>query len=233
MLFRSRVEAAGGQGAFYAVDLADAAAIENTVAATLADLGTPYAVINNASTYPRGAVVEMSRADFERTFAVNVIAPWHVCKLFGPSMIVAGRGVVINIASSRAMDPTPTGANYAASKSALISLTKTLAAEWAAHNIRVNSILPGVAMTAMPLENTTVEELIARGKKQIPLGRIATAEDMAGVAAFLVSPDASYITGQGIAVTGGRTMVPQNILWLILKRVESRATISLNNRAIT
>jgi NAD(P)-dependent dehydrogenase (short-subunit alcohol dehydrogenase family) len=106
------------------------------------------------------------------------------------------------------MDPTPTGANYAASKSALISLTKTLAAEWAKHNIRVNSILPGVSMTAQPLENTTPEELIARGKKLVPLGRIGYPEDMAGLAAFLVGPDAAYMTGQGIAMTGGRTMVP-------------------------
>ena len=106
------------------------------------------------------------------------------------------------------MDPTPTGANYAASKAALISFTKTLAAEWAEHNIRVNSILPGVSLTAQPLENTTPEELIARGKKQVPLGRIGYPDDMAGLAAFLVSSDAAYMTGQGIAMTGGRVMVP-------------------------
>lgn len=203
-----QVEAEGGKGAFYAVDLAQAEDISRAVEATLADLGTPYIVINNASTYPRATVIDMARADFERTLAVNLTAPWHICKLFGPAMIAAKRGIVINIASNRAMDATPNGANYAASKSALISLTKTLAAEWAAHNIRVNSILPGVSMTAMPLENTTPEELIERGKKQVPLGRIGYPEDMAGVAAFLVSPDAAYITGQGIVVAGGRGMVP-------------------------
>jgi len=203
-----QVEAAGGRGAFYAVDLGEGAAIEKAVRAVQAELGTPYAVINNASTYPRAPVVEMKRQDFERTIRVNLTAPWHICHLFGPAMIEAGRGVVINIASCRAMDPTPTGANYAASKAALISLTKTLAAEWARHNIRVNSILPGVSMTAQPLENTTPEELIERGKRLVPLGRIGYPEDMAGLAAFLVSPDAAYMTGQGIAMTGGRTMIP-------------------------
>jgi NAD(P)-dependent dehydrogenase (short-subunit alcohol dehydrogenase family) len=153
-------------------------------------------------------VLDMTRSDFERTLAVNLVAPWYICKLLGPSMIATKRGVVINIASSRAMDPTPTGANYAASKAALISLTKTLASEWAEHNIRVNSILPGVSLTAQPLENTTPEELIARGKKQVPLGRIGYPDDMAGLAAFLVSSDAAYMTGQGIAMTGGRVMVP-------------------------
>ena len=202
------VERQGGTGAFYAVDLANADAIVKAVDATLSDLGMPYVLINNASTYPRATVLDMTRSDFERTLAVNLVAPWHICKLFGPSMIATKRGVVINIASSRAMDPKPTGANYAASKAALISFTKTLAAEWAEHNIRVNSILPGVSLTAQPLENTTPEELIARGKKQVPLGRIGYPDDMAGLAAFLVSSDAAYMTGQGIAMTGGRVMVP-------------------------
>lgn len=203
-----QVKAAGGQGVFHAVDLGDGAAIEKAVQAVRTELGTPYAIINNASTYPRATVVDMSRDDFERTIRVNLTAPWHICHLFGPAMIAAARGVIINISSCRAMDPTPTGANYAASKSALISLTKTLAAEWAKHNIRVNSILPGVSMTAQPLENTTPEELIERGKKLVPLGRIGYPDDMAGLAAFLVSPDAAYMTGQGIAMTGGRTMIP-------------------------
>jgi NAD(P)-dependent dehydrogenase (short-subunit alcohol dehydrogenase family) len=202
------VESAGGKGAFYKVDLAHADQIEKAAKATLADLGTPFLVINNASTYPRGSVLEMKRADFERTMMVNAIAPWHVCKLFGAAMIEKKRGIVINIASNRAMDATPNGANYAASKSALISLTKTLAAEWASHGIRVNSIMPGVSLTAMPLENTTKEELIERGKKLIPLGRIGYPEDMAGIAAFLASSEAAYITGQGIVVSGGRGMVP-------------------------
>jgi 2-hydroxycyclohexanecarboxyl-CoA dehydrogenase len=203
-----QVTAAGGHGAFYAVDLGDAAAIERAVEATVSDLGTPYVVVNNASIYPRATVIEMTRAQFEKTISVNLVAPWHICHLVGPAMMKAGRGVVINVASCRAMDPTPTGANYAASKSALISLTKTLAAEWAKHNIRVNAILPGVSMTAQPLENTTPEELIERGHKLVPLGRIGYPEDMAGLAAFLVSSDAAYMTGQGIAMTGGRTMIP-------------------------
>lgn len=201
-------KASGADGKFYAVDLADPVAIENTVADVLKDFGAPYLIINNASTYPRASVIDMQREAFEKTIAVNLVAPWHICHLFGPAMTKAGRGVVINVASCRAMDPTPNGANYAASKSALISLTKTLAAEWAKHNVRVNSILPGVSMTAQPLENTTVEELVERGKKLVPLGRVGYPEDMAGLAAFLASPDAAYLTGQGIAVTGGRTMIP-------------------------
>ena len=98
---------------------------------------------------------------------------------------------------------------YACTKAAILSLTKTVALEWAKHNIRCNCIIPGVSFTAQPLENTTPEELIARGQKRIPLGRIGYPDDMAGLAAYLVSADAAYMTGQGVAMNGGAVLVPQ------------------------
>ena len=87
-------------------------------------------------------------------------------------------------------------------------MTKSLALEWAKHNIRVNAIIPGVSFTAQPLENTTPEELLERGRKTIPLGRVGYPDDVAGLAAYLVSADAAYMTGQGVAINGGRQMVP-------------------------
>jgi NAD(P)-dependent dehydrogenase (short-subunit alcohol dehydrogenase family) len=130
-----------------------------------------------------------------------------IAKAFAPLMIARKRGVIINIASGRALEGTPRGANYACSKAAIISLTKTLALEWAQHNIRVNAIVPGVSFTAQPLEDTTPEELVERGKRSIPLGRVGYPDDMAGLAAFLVSPDASYMTGQAVAMNGGKIMI--------------------------
>ena len=124
-------------------------------------------------------------------------------------MIANKRGVIINIASGRALEGAANGANYAASKAAILSLTKSLALEWAKHNLRVNAIIPGVSFTAQPLENTTPEELIERGRSTIPLGRIGYPDDMAGLAAYLVSADAAYMTGQGVAMNGGRVLVPQ------------------------
>ena len=101
------------------------------------------------------------------------------------------------------------GANYACTKAAILSFTKTLALEWAKHNIRVNAIIPGVSFTAQPLENTTPEELLERGRATIPLGRVGYPDDMAGLAAYLASADASYMTGQGVAMNGGRVLIPQ------------------------
>jgi 2-hydroxycyclohexanecarboxyl-CoA dehydrogenase len=203
-----QVQEAGGEARFFRVDLADSKAIETAVADTLAAFGTPYCVINNASIYPRASVVDMDLAVFEKTLKVNIVAPFHICHLFGPKMLAAKRGVVINIASGRALEGAPKGANYASSKGAILAFTKSLALEWAPHKVRVNAIIPGVSFTAQPLENTNETELLGRGKG-IPMGRIGYPEDMAGLAAYLASADAAYMTGQGVAMNGGKVLVPQ------------------------
>jgi NAD(P)-dependent dehydrogenase (short-subunit alcohol dehydrogenase family) len=204
----AQVKAAGGEARFFQVDLSDAAQIASAVQQTLAAYGTPYLVINNASIYPRSTVIDMKVEDWERTLKVNITAPFLIVRAFGPHMLKEKRGVVINIASGRGVQGAPKGANYAASKAAILSLTKTLALEWAPYNVRVNAIIPGVSMTAQPLENTTPEELAERGKKEIPLGRVGYPDDMAGLAAFMASSDAAYMTGQAVAMNGGRVLVP-------------------------
>jgi 2-hydroxycyclohexanecarboxyl-CoA dehydrogenase len=204
----AQVKAAGGEALFFQVDLSDAAQIASAVEQTLAAYGAPYLVINNASIYPRSTVIDMKVEDWERTLKVNITAPFLIVRAFGPHMLKQKRGVVINIASGRGVEGAPRGANYAASKAAILSLTKTLALEWAPHNVRVNAIIPGVSMTAQPLENTTPEELAERGRKEIPLGRVGYPDDMAGLAAFMASSDAAYMTGQAVAMNGGRVLVP-------------------------
>ncbi len=204
-----QVKAEGGEARFFKVDLGQASEIDSAVKETTAAYGTPYCIVNNASIYPRATVLDMTPEVWERTFRVNITAPWLIVKAFGPAMIACKRGVVINIASGRALEGAVNGANYACTKAAILSLTKTLALEWAKHNIRVNAIIPGVSLTAQPLENSTPERLIERGKAEIPLGRLGYPEDMAGLAAYLVSADASYMTGQGVAMNGGRVLVPQ------------------------
>jgi 2-hydroxycyclohexanecarboxyl-CoA dehydrogenase len=204
-----KVKAEGGEATFFKVDLAQAGEIDAAVKQTLDAYGAPYCIVNNASIFPRASVLDMKPDVWERTFKVNITAPWLIAKAFGPKMIANKRGVVINIASGRALEGAVNGANYACTKAAILSLTKTLALEWAKHNIRVNAIIPGVSFTAQPLENTTPEELLERGKSTIPLGRVGYPDDMAGLAAYLVSADASYMTGQGVAMNGGRVLIPQ------------------------
>jgi NAD(P)-dependent dehydrogenase (short-subunit alcohol dehydrogenase family) len=202
------VKASGGEALFIEVDLADRNDIHRAGAATLAAYGTPYCIINNASIFPRYSILDMDEDVFETTMKVNITASFSIVKFFGPHMIEAGRGVILNIASGRAIGGAPKGIGYASSKGAMLTFTKTVALEWARHNIRCNTIIPGVSFTAQPLADTSEEELVERGRKTIPLGRIGYPEDMAGLAAFLVSADASYMTGQAVAMNGGRILVP-------------------------
>jgi NAD(P)-dependent dehydrogenase (short-subunit alcohol dehydrogenase family) len=203
------IGAAGGEAVFIQADLGNSAEIDAAVARTLTTMGVPYCIVNNASIYPRGSLIDMAPEIWERTLKVNLTAPFLILKAFGPRMIEQKRGVVINIASGRAVEGAANGSGYACSKAAILSLTKSLALEWAKHDVRVNAIIPGVSLTAQPLgEGVTPEELIERGRKTIPLGRIGYPEDMAGLAAFLASADAAYMTGQGVAMNGGRVLIP-------------------------
>jgi 2-hydroxycyclohexanecarboxyl-CoA dehydrogenase len=202
------IAAEGGEACFIKADLARMDDIDAAVVQTLNVYGVPYCIINNASIYPRASVIDMAPETWERTLKINITAPFLILRAFGPKMIERRRGVVINIASGRALEGAVDGAGYACSKAAILSLTKTLALDWARHNIRVNAIIPGVSLTAQPLEGTTPEELIERGRRTIPLGRVGYPEDMAGLAAFLASSDAAYMTGQGVAMNGGRVLVP-------------------------
>lgn len=201
------VRDAGGEITFFKADLQRREDIDAAVAGTMATYGAPYCIINNASIYPRAPTVDMTADQFELAMRVNIMAPFLIVKAFGPKMMERKRGVIINIASGRALEGAAGGVGYASSKGAILSFTKTIAIEWAKHNIRCNSIVPGVSFTAQPLEATNPEELLERGRKSIPLGRVGYPDDMAGLAAFLVSSDAAYMTGQAIAMNGGRVMI--------------------------
>jgi NAD(P)-dependent dehydrogenase (short-subunit alcohol dehydrogenase family) len=202
------VRESGGDAAFFKVDLSSSASIDQAIAASLKAYGVPYGIMNNASIYPRASLIDMPVATFEQTLKINITAPMHILHALGPQMIAQKRGIIINIASGRGVEGAAGGVGYACSKAAILSLTKTVALEWAKHNIRCNAIIPGMSMTAQPLAASTPEELIERGKKRVPLGRIGYPEDVAGLAAFLLSPDAAYMTGQGVAINGGNIMVP-------------------------
>jgi 2-hydroxycyclohexanecarboxyl-CoA dehydrogenase len=204
-----QIHDAGGTAHFIKADLSKPAEIATAAKETLDTYGTPYCLINNASIFPRAKVLDMDPAVWERTFQVNITAPFLIVRAFGPQMIARQRGVIINIASGRGVEGAVNGIGYGCTKAAIISFTKTLALEWARHNIRVNAIIPGVSFTAQPLADTTPEELLERGRSTIPLGRVGYPDDMAGLAAYLASADAAYMTGQGVAMNGGRVLIPQ------------------------
>ena len=197
----------GAEGFPSVVDMSDIWAIETAARDTLGRLGTPYALINNAAIFPRSFVVDMDLDEWERVLRINLTAPFLLTKLCAPAMVAATRGVVINVASTVGLRGDPRGAHYASSKAGLIALTKSYAQALGPSGIRVNCILPGISDTAQPLNGMTREELLAKGR-DIPLGRIGRAEDMAGIVAFLLGPEALYISGQSIAINGAAMAIP-------------------------
>lgn len=197
---------AGVEAHFDRVDLAEPTDIERACTQLRANFGIPYALVNNASIYPRSHVMALELCEWESVVRVNLTAPFLCSRMLGSVMIEAGRGTIINISSTVALRGDPYGAHYSASKAGLISFTKSLALALAP-KVRANCILPGIADTAQPLGAMTRNELLGRGKG-IPMGRVGQPDDVAGVVAFLLGADALYLTGQSIVVNGGALMVP-------------------------
>jgi NAD(P)-dependent dehydrogenase (short-subunit alcohol dehydrogenase family) len=202
-------EAGATDAAFFRCDMGDAANIEAASEVVRKKFGAVYAVVNNAGIHPRSPALTVPLEMWNRTLAVNLTGSFLTAQAFAPSMIEAGRGAVINLASGRAIQGARMGIHYAASKVGIIAMTKTLAQEWAEHGIRVNAIIPGVSETRQPLEasGVTLENLRERGKS-VPLGRVGHPDDIAGMVAMLLSEDAAFMTGQSVAINGGAIMLP-------------------------
>lgn len=169
------------------------------------NLGYPDVLVNNAGIYPRSSALEMSYKLWKKVLNTNLGSAFLCSRTVAPAMLEKGSGVIINISSGRGLQGALKGSHYAASKAGVISLTRSLALEWAP-TIRVNTIIPGVTDTAQPRQAiNSDDELYSRGA-QIPLGRIGQPQDVAWAVEYLVSPNAAYITGQSLCVNGGSIM---------------------------
>ncbi len=174
-------------------------------------LGGLDILVNNAGIITRGKITEASDEDFARSMAINVEAPFRLCRAAIPIMDDAGRGAIVNIASCWGVHPGPNHPIYVMSKAALASLTQCLGIDHAHQNIRVNAVCPNEVNT--PMIRTG---FVARGfdpdraldeiNASVPLGRIAEPEDIADVVAFLASDEARYICGSLIEVNGGKSV---------------------------
>jgi Dehydrogenases with different specificities (related to short-chain alcohol dehydrogenases) len=136
---------------------------------------------------------------------LNVDSAVHVLQAAAPHLLERRTGSVINVASVAGLSATPAMAQYGASKAALISLTRTLAVEWASTGVRVNALCPGWTATDLNRSLWENEEIYAGLTATIPMGRWGKAEEMAGPAVFLASDASSFMTGQTLVVDGGQT----------------------------
>ena len=159
--------------------------------------------VNNAGIFPRVPFLELTDADWDAVHEVNLKGTFRCTRAAAKAMIGNGRGgSIVNLASVAAFRCSPDGAHYVASKAGVIGLTRAAALDLASHGIRVNAIAPGLTDTAQPRYGMNEEEIAAAGGR-IPLGRIATADDVAALAVFLLSGDSVHVTGQTLHVNGG------------------------------
>jgi NAD(P)-dependent dehydrogenase (short-subunit alcohol dehydrogenase family) len=202
------IEQLGRAALAIATDVTDEAAVRALVQATLGRFGRLDILVNNAGVAASGPPEDLTLSDWQRVVDVNLTGVFLCAREAGKAMIASGNGGrIINIASilgAVASEPAPASA-YAASKGAVINLTRDLAVHWASHGIRVNALGPAYFPSAMTGNAFAVPEVMAEIERRTPLGRAGLLEELKGPIVFLASDAASYITGQTLFVDGGWT----------------------------
>jgi NAD(P)-dependent dehydrogenase (short-subunit alcohol dehydrogenase family) len=202
--FASVASEIGGRAECYALDVADPVQVAECIAKAAQRLGPVDVLVNSAGVLVDKPFLQLTAREFERVVSVNLTGTFCVGQAVARTMTGRG-GRIINIASVGGLLGYPGRAAYAASKGAVIALTRVMAVELAPHGILVNAVAPGPVHTAMTA-NVYDERFRAGMMRRVPLARMATPREIADVAVFLASEAASYITGQTIAVDGGMSI---------------------------
>jgi NAD(P)-dependent dehydrogenase (short-subunit alcohol dehydrogenase family) len=198
------ITAAGGQGEFVSAELKDAASARALAARAVEQLGEVDILINTAGMYPFGPTETMTEQDFDAVFDLNVRVVFFLVAELAPKMADRGQGAIVNLSTMMADQGYVGTSLYGASKAAVVSMTKSWAAEYGPRGVRVNAVAPGPTRT----EGTVVMgEALDEYAAQAPAGRPATADEIAEAIAFLASDRASFIHGAVLPVDGGRTAV--------------------------
>jgi 3-oxoacyl-[acyl-carrier protein] reductase len=191
------IEGAGGTAVSVAADVGDPAAAERLIATTEDELGPVAVLVNNAGVRADGLAVQLEDDAWDRVIDTNLTAAFRLTRSAVKRMIRRRHGRVINIASVVGPKANAGQANYAASKSGLIAMTKTVAVEVARRGVTVNAIAPGFIATDM------TDGLLENALGAVPARRAGTPEDVASAVRFLASDEASYITATVLTVDGG------------------------------
>ena len=200
----AEIVAAGSEAFAVQGDVANAAQVEAVVKTTQEKFGRVDILVNNAGVTRDKLILRMTEDDWDAVLDTNLKGAFFCARYVAPVMLKQKSGVIVNVGSVVGKVGGAGQVNYSASKAGLVGLTKSLAKELGSRNIRVNAVAPGFIETDMTdfMKDEQRDLLV----KQIPLGRLGAAEDVARVVAFLCGPDAAYIQGEIISIDGGLFM---------------------------
>jgi 3-oxoacyl-[acyl-carrier protein] reductase len=194
----------GGASSFVLLDMVDAASVKAAINETAERHGGLQILVNNAGITKDKLLIQMKEDEYDLVMDVNLKGAWLATQAAAKQMMKQRWGRIVNIASVVGQMGNAGQSNYATSKAGLIGLTKTVARELASRNVTCNAVAPGYIATKMT--DSLPDEVKENFTKQIPLGRMGTADDIANAVAFLCSEEAGYISGATIPVNGGMLM---------------------------
>ncbi len=198
------IKSAGGKSIAVGADVSDPGQVQNLIDSAVREFGKLDIVVNNAGIEKKFAFVDYPLEECRKIIDVNLIGPFLVAQAAARQMIKQGNGGrIINISSVHEDLPMPTNSVYCASKGGLRMLARTIAVELAKHNITVNNIGPGAVYTPIDADIEAQPEIEKALMAEIPLNRWGKPEDIAGLAVYLASEEASYITGSTYFIDGG------------------------------